>query len=183
MPKRLVFIVCFCSCWLRPFAQDIYELKNGNIQFSSIAPKEFIRASSVNLKGVVDFQKKTFVFKIRVSSFIGFNSPMQKEHFNESYLETEQYPDAVFWGKIIEDIDIHKDGDYAIRAKGKLTIHGIEQDRIIPVQVKVKNEKMQIRADFIISLADHSIKVPRVVNDKLAADINVMVTGTLTRRL
>lgn len=184
MPIKIKLVITVFLCLFRAslYAQDIYELKNGNVQFSSVAPKELIHASSDNLRGIYDFQRKSFVFKMRVSSFMGFNSLMQREHFNESYMETEQYPDAVFSGKVIEDMDIRKDGEYIIRAKGKLLIHGVEQGRILPVLIKVKNGKMYIHASFAISLADYNIKIPRIINDKLASDINVSVAGIMMPR-
>jgi len=60
---------------------------------------------------------------------------LQKEHFNENYLESDKYPEASFKGKIIEDIDLDKDGEYEVRAKGELTIHGIMQERIIKANI------------------------------------------------
>ena len=50
-------------------------------------------------------------------SFQGFNSPLQKEHFNENYVESDKFPDASFKGKVIEDVDLSKDGTYEVRAK------------------------------------------------------------------
>ncbi len=53
-----------------------------------------------------------------MESFQGFNSTLQREHFNENYIESDKYPEARFSGKVIEDIDFSKDGTYIIRAKG-----------------------------------------------------------------
>jgi hypothetical protein len=160
-------------------AQDIYEVSTGTISFHSNAPQELINASSSQLKGVVDVKKKTFVFKIGVASFMGFNSPLQQEHFNENYMETSKFSEASYAGKIIEDVNLLADGTYNVRVKGKLKIHGLEQERIINSNIVVKNGKISIASDFIVALADHSIKIPRVVYDKLAPDINVSVVATL----
>ena len=54
---------------------------------------------------------------------------MQKEHFNENYLESDKYPDATFAGKIIEDVDFTKNNTITVRAKGILTIHGVPQGK------------------------------------------------------
>ena len=160
-------------------AQNMYQLSNGKVKFYSNAPLELINASSDDLQGLLDLGQKQFAFRIPIASFMGFNSPLQKEHFNENYMETPDYPVATFSGKIIEDIDPKKDGDYKVRAKGKLNIHGVEQERIIYVNVKVKNGKMYATSDFMIPLADHNIKIPRVVYNKLAPDINVSVSTEL----
>ncbi|RYD57329.1 MAG: YceI family protein [Sphingobacteriales bacterium] len=176
--RSLILIVLMAISSIA-IAQDIYEVSTGSISFNSKAPQELINASSPQLKGVVDARKKTFVFKINVASFQGFNSPLQQEHFNENYMETNKFPEASYAGKIIEDVNLLVDGTYDVRVKGKLKIHGLEQERIINSRIVVKNGKISIASDFIVSLADYSIKIPRVVYDKLAPDINVTIAATL----
>lgn len=173
------FVLLFLLLSTRLSAQHVYEVKNGDVQFYSDAPQEIIKAYSANLKGLVDFSKKTFVFRIGISSFEGFNSPLQREHFNENYMETTLFPTASFTGKIIEDIDINKNGIYNVRTKGKLKIHGIEHERIIRTTVTVKDGQATIKSDFVVLLADHNIKVPRVVDNKLSQEIHVSVVANI----
>ena len=96
------------------FSQPVREITKGNIHFNSNAPNEIIKASSNQLKGVLDLTKKTFAFKVAVSSFEGFNSPLQKEHFNENYMESFNYPEITFSGKIIEDVNLAANAVYKI---------------------------------------------------------------------
>jgi hypothetical protein len=175
----LIACLLFCCFQYAP-AQPVYVVESGNISFHSDAPQELIKASSEEVTGVFDAKNKTFVFRINIISFMGFNSPLQREHFNENYMESNLYPQAIYQGKIIEDIDFSKDGTYNIRSKGKLTIHGIGQERIINASVICKGNSISVRSDFIVPLADHYIKIPRVVYDKLAPDINVSVSVKLT---
>lgn len=161
---------------------QVYEISSGTIRFHSDAPQELIRASSSQLRGIIDLNKKTFLFKIGIGSFMGFNSPLQEEHFNENYMETSLFPEAAYFGKIIEDVDLTKDGTYTIRAKGKLRIHGVEQERIIRSVLVIKSQKITVQSDFVVLLADHNIKIPRIVNDKLAPEIKVSVNASLLPR-
>jgi polyisoprenoid-binding protein YceI len=160
--------------------QQVFNISKGSIAIQSDAPLELIKAASTDLKGKLDAAKKLFAFTIKISSFKGFNSPLQKEHFNENYLESGKYPDAFFKGKIIEDVDFGKDGTYTIRAKGKLNIHGVEQERIIKSNMTIKNGQITIKSNFTVLLADHNIPIPKVVHEKLASEINVEVTAVLT---
>lgn len=178
--RKILAILLFSP--LGAFGQKIFQVQNGNISFHSDAPKELISAASPGLKGIVDIQKKTFAFKIGIGSFIGFNSPLQREHFNENYMESSVFPEASYSGKIIEDVDLTKNGSYVIRAKGKLRIHGIEQERIIKSTITSNNGVLSIKSDFVVLLADHNIKIPKVVNNKLAPEINVSVNATLVQR-
>lgn len=176
----LLFILITLYLPIPSFAgTKIYEVRNGEVRFSSEAPKELISASSRRLQGILDAEKMIFVFKVTITSFVGFNSPLQRDHFNENYMESRNFPDAFFKGKIIEAVDLTKEGSYHVRAKGKLIIHGIEQERIIKVFMTVKNERCQVFSSFQILLSDHNIKIPRIVDDKLSPDINVSVKATL----
>ena len=179
--RRLVLII-FLMCPSVVWAQRVYEINNGRISFHSDAPKELISASSGSLRGMIDIERKIFAFKIGIGSFMGFNSPLQREHFNENYMETSLFPEATYAGKIIEDIDLNKDGVYIVRTKGKLKIHGIEQERIIRSTIISKKGKISIESDFVVLLADHNIKIPKVVNNKLAPEISVSVSATLMQR-
>lgn len=161
---------------------NLYQTTNGKIAFKSDAPLEVIRASSNDLIGLLDISKNNFSFKVDMHSFQGFNSPLQKEHFNENYMESDKYPDASFTGKIIEDVDLSVDGTYQVRAKGTLTIHNIPQERIIKSDVTVKQKIITVHSDFTVLLSDHNIPIPKVVNQKLANEIKVEMNATFEPR-
>ncbi len=175
---RTLFIILFILTGGAVHAQ-VLSVKKGSVNFRSDAPLELIKASSDELKGKLDLNKKIFAFVIRINSFQGFNSPLQKEHFNENYLETKLYPDATFSGKIIEDIALSADGIYTIRAKGKLTVHGVAQERIIKAEITVKDGKVSLSSLFTLMLNEHNIPVPKVVHEKLASEIKIVVKAEL----
>jgi polyisoprenoid-binding protein YceI len=153
----------------------IFTVSTGTVSFRSDAPLELIKASSNQLKGIFAAERKQFAFKISVNTFQGFNSPLQQEHFNENYLESDKYPYATFEGKIIEDIDFHQEGMYSVRAKGNLTIHGISQERIIKCFLNIKNGIISVKSNFTVLLEEYNITIPKVVHEKLASEIKVEV--------
>jgi YceI-like domain len=160
----------------------IYTIKKNLISFHSNTKTELIKASSTQLKGAIDAGKRTFAFSIAVKTFDGFNSPLQKEHFNENYLESDRYPTASFSGHIIEEDDFTKDGTYNIRAKGKFSIHGVEQERILQGDLIVKNGVIKLNCIFTVLLAEHDIKIPRIVHEKLASEIKVIVAAEFLKK-
>jgi len=160
-------------------APALYSVSSGSITFSSDAPLELVRASSNQLKGIFDAEKKQFAFSVNINSFKGFNSQLQQEHFNENYLESNKFPRASFEGKIIEDVDLKKNGYYNIRAKGNLTVHGVTQERIIKCELIIKNNIVSVKSNFTVLLADHNITIPKVVHEKLASEIKVEVKADL----
>src|SRR6187402_413698 len=85
-------------------AQDKIQIEKSQINFTSNAPLEIIKATSTDLKGAIIPSTNQFIFKVLVKSFVGFNNRLQMEHFNEKYMESETYPWATFTGKIIEPV-------------------------------------------------------------------------------
>lgn len=160
-------------------AQKKYTTRNAKIDFTSEAQLELIKAASSNVKGLIDPATNQFAFTIDVNSFQGFNSSLQREHFNEKYMESEKYPMATFSGKIIEQIDFLSDGSYDVRAKGDLNIHGVKQTRIIKGKISIKNGTLKINATFDVPLSDHNITIPTVVSQKIATQIKVQFDASM----
>lgn len=158
---------------------SIYTCQNGNVKFLSDAPLEMIKAESSKLSGVLNLSDRSFTFSLPIKSFEGFNSSLQRVHFNEDYMESELYPNSTFKGKIIEEIDLSKLGKYQVRAKGKINIHGVENDRIIKVSLVVGSSKMDANAEFTVFLEDYNITIPSIVNQKIAEEIKVSINLTL----
>lgn len=160
----------------------VFRANAGKVSFLSAAPLEKIKANSNKLYGVLDPTKRVFNFAIPISSFDGFNSPLQKEHFNENYLESQKIPKAYFKGKIIEEVDLLKEGTYNVRAKGLLNIHGIEKEYIIKSKVTSLGSKISIESSFTLHLQDFGIKIPKVVNQKIAEEIAVNINLDMTKK-
>ena len=156
-------------------SRPLYKLTEGSVTFSSDAPLEFITATSQQVRGVIDPANQKFAFSIGLASFEGFNNPLQREHFNENFMETKLFPNATFSGKIIEAIDFEEDGEYAIRAKGTLSIHGVKRERIIKSTLLVDQGKLYVKSLFFVLLKEYNITVPRIVHQKIAKEIMVKV--------
>lgn len=160
---------------------QVYKTTKASAYFKSDAPLEIIEAKSKKLKGAIDAKKRTFAFTIPISSFQGFNSPLQREHFNENYLESLEFQKATFTGKIIEQIDFSKDGKYTVRAKGKLTIHGVTQERIIKSILEIKKGNLYVKSTFTVLLDEHKIRVPKIVHQKIAKEIIVRIDAVFKK--
>lgn len=161
---------------------NFYKTFKGEVRFSSETNQEKIQAVSNELKGVINAKDNTFRFTVSMSTFKGFNSALQKEHFLENYVEDELYPKAQFSGKIIEDINYKIPGTYQVRAKGTFELHGVSQHKIIPAKIIVSNQdKLRITTQFILNLHEYKIKVPKLVHKKVAENIYISVDVTLQK--
>lgn len=162
-----------------PLFSQIFMCHDGVTRFTSEAPLELIKASSDKTSGALDTKTKNVAWSVDVSTFEGFNSALQKEHFQENYMETEKYRNATFKGKIIEDFDLTKNGTFTVRAKGTFNIHGTEKEKIVKVQITVNNKLVLVESKFEVPLEDHNIRIPKVVNQKIASVIMVEVKANL----
>ena len=104
------------------------------------------------------------------------------DFFDDDFMESDRYPNASFKGKLIEEVELSVPGRYAVRAKGKLNIHGIEHDRIIRCKLTVTESTIAAIADFTVFLDDHDIKIPSILNQKIAEEIKVNLNISLTKK-
>jgi len=157
----LLSLLVLVSAGMKKEQASRYHCENGKVQLKSDASLELIKASSNKLRGLIDIESQTFAWSVEMRSFEGFNSPLQREHFNENYLESDRYPKASFSGKIIEKVDFTQPGVQSVRAKGKFSIHGIEQERIIKSQIEIKDGKIYVSSVFTVPIADHTSPFPK----------------------
>lgn len=156
------------------------EIGRGSVTFVSSAPHEHITATNDKVSGVLSLDERSFAIRVPMRAFVGFNSPLQKEHFEENYVETAYHPNALFEGRIIETTDLRTPGRREVRAKGRFTLHGVARERIVLCTVTIGDDpagdgSVRVRAEFPVTLADHNIRIPRIVQQKLASVVNVSV--------
>lgn len=171
MNKLLGIILLMATIQLG--AQSRFEVTDGHIDFTSDAPLELIEANSDKAQGIIDPKTMQFAFIVSTSSFKGFNSELQRQHFNEKYLESDKYYQSSFSGTLEGSVDFKKNGVYNVKANGTLLIHGKKQPRIIPGTITIKDGKLEVDSEFKVLLADHNIDIPKVVNQKVATEIYV----------
>ncbi|MGQ1785286.1 MULTISPECIES: YceI family protein [unclassified Saccharicrinis] len=175
-----VFVIILLFFAGHKIAQAQIYNGTGTVDFFSVAPLETIKASSDQLRGLLNLENQTFAFVLSVQSFEGFNSPLQKEHFNEHYLETKKYPKTEFSGKMIGMDECGEPCKKTIYAKGKLKLHGITRVITVPVSIERKDGIINATADFKVLLYNFDITVPRILESKIAPEISVRVNLVFT---
>lgn len=147
-----------------------YKSDNTHIRFFSDAPMEDIEAINESASSIIDVEKMAIVIVVPIKSF-SFQKKLMQEHFNENYLESDQYPNATFKGKLL-DWD-GSTGEADARAMGTLEIHGVEQEITIKGTLNYSDEELSVEAVFPIKLADYDIKIPKAVFYKIAEEVEV----------
>ena len=172
--KKIILLFIFVSTISVGISQNLYKASSGEISFFSETPMENIDAVNKNLKALINTKNGEVAFIAANISF-KFDKPLMEEHFNENYMESDKYKASVFKGKIVEEVDFKKDGEYSVLVKGALNVHGVEKQREIKGVLKIKNGKINVTSEFNIKLKDHKIKIPKLVVQKIAETVKVTV--------
>ncbi len=150
--------------------------KTGHIYFTSEAPLETIEAHNNQVNSALDTKTGDFIFKIIMKSFV-FEKALMQEHFNENYVESDLYPNAVFLGKIsnLESIDFTKEGSYKTHVVGNLNLHGVDHKIDEEGVLSVSETGIHASSVFHLKIADYNISIPGAVTGKIADAIEIHV--------
>lgn len=173
--KKLTIILGFIALTVTAFSQR-FITKNGHIMFYSETPIETIEAHNKQVNSALDTETGEFVFKVLMKSF-EFEKALMQEHFNENYVESDEYPVATFKGKIVnsEEVNFSEDGEYNVVVEGELTIHGVTQKIKEKGTFIVAGDQISGESKFIIKPSEYEIKIPKAVINNIAEEIEVTV--------
>ena len=153
-----------------------YFTRDGKISFLSEAPMENIKAINSKATSVLDIESGNIEFAVLIKAF-QFKKALMQEHFNENYLESSEFPKAIFKGKIdnVSEVDFSKDGSYEATVIGKMTIHGVTNPISTTGTINVTGGEISVQSQFVALVADYDIKIPGVVRDNIAKEVEITV--------
>ena len=172
---KATFILCLICSIATTYGQK-YRSVDSKIRFFSEAPLENITAT--NTEAVSAYNSKTgeVVFSVPIRSF-EFRKSLMQQHFNEKFMESEQYPKAIFKGKI-NAFDIKGGGKQKVTAKGEMTIHGVTQAINVSGTMELNNDNIYLKSVFPINLDDYKVKIPQVLWQNIAEQVEVTINFT-----
>jgi len=175
--KKLIFVFIL-SISAGAVHSQVYMTRNGFVGFYSKTPLEDIKAENKQVYSVIDASKKNLSFILLVKGF-SFNKKLMQDHFNEEYIESDKYPKARFLGSYTGEVDLAKNGVYKVQVQGDLTLHGVTKSITIPATIEVQDDKLIGKCDLKLSPGDFNIKIPSIVREKIAQQMDVHVSADL----
>ena len=176
--KKLILSLCVIV-GLSANAQIYKAKKEGSsIHFLSKSPLEDIEAT--NKSPIAAFKPETndLQFGVVMTDF-KFKAALMEEHFNENYMESTKFPQAIFKGKVNEKVDLAVDGENKVTVTGKMTLHGVTKDVTAQGTMTKKGNDLILKSTFKIKVADYNIKVPSLYVQNIAevvdVDVNVIM--------
>jgi hypothetical protein len=150
-----------------------FTSEKGQVTFFSDAAIEDIEAVNSIVGSLFNATTGELVYIMKIRDFV-FHKALMREHFNEKYMESEKFPKATFQGKII-GYKPNTAGEQKVKAVGKLAIHGVTRDIEVPGIVELVNGKMLLKAKFMVKLQDYNIKIPTLVWQNIAEEVQVTI--------
>ena len=169
MKIKIILLLLFTPL----FGRDIYFTRSGEVSFFSSTPIYDISAVNNQMTCVLDIETGSVSFRIPI---LGFNFPngLMQEHFNENYMESDTYPNASFKGKINGWNELKlSDKPQEVLLNGTMTIHGVSKVVSEKGIIFMKNNDVIGSSDFLITVADYNIQIPKLVRDKIAKTVSV----------
>lgn len=180
---KRVMIILIGIVMIVPFVSaQKYMTKNGTIRFFSDGQTEKIEAFNHQVNSALDASTGNFVFKVLIKSF-EFEKALMQEHFNENYMQSDQFPNSTFNGKVtnLKDINFAKDGVYKAVVEGDLTMHGVTNKVKTNGTFEVKDGKITGKSTFNVLLKDYNIAIPKAVVKNIAESVQIDVTVAMDK--
>lgn len=173
--KKLSILILAVGLSLNAFSQREIT-REGYVRFYSSTPVEDIEAVSNQASSVIDRESGDIAFQVLMRSFT-FEKALMQEHFNENYVESSEFPKAIFRGSFDElsEVTFDSDGTYETTVSGDFEVHGVSQERTIPVTIIVEEGTIKLESSFMVEPADHDIDIPSAVRNNIAREIEVTV--------
>ena len=180
--KQLLFLSIFMINGLYVSAQDKVFTRVGSVTFFSETLIETIEANHKKVACAVDLATGKIQVSILIKGF-AFEKALMEEHFNENYMESTLFPKATFKGAIddFDSTDFKLDDSFIATVTGEMSIHGVTVKRTFEVEFKNIEGDIMVRSNFIVKPADHDIKIPSVVTDNIAKELEVKLVARLER--
>ena len=155
------------------FSQKRYSAEKSHVSFFSEGVIEEIKAISTKVTSILDLSNGEVAYLMSPKDF-QFEKKLMQVHFNEKYLESEKDPRSTFQGKIVgyDPANTHLQH---VQAVGKLSIHGVTRDVDVPGTLHIEGNTVTLRSTFVVKLVDYNIKVPQIVWQNIAQQVEVSV--------
>lgn len=162
------------------FSQDKRITKTGQITFEASVPSfEEVKAVNQTISCILN-TKTGEIASLALMKGFHFKRALMEEHFNENFVESDQFPKAIFKG-MIKDFNIaaidSQGTKYTIN--GTLNLHGEIKQINVTALIKKIGSDLELTSTFNLNPNDFNIKIPKIIQPKMAETVQVKVNFLL----
>ena len=174
-----IFIIIALFWVTISYSQDKYLTRSGSIWFEASMPAfEEVKASNETVTAIFNAANGEIAVLALVKGF-RFKNALMEEHFNESYIESTQFPKAIFKGKIDTFVISHSQ---KVDLVGVLEMHGIS----LPISSKAEfdqtDQEVSIKGTFVVKASDYKIDIPKIVRNKVSDKVSIRFDFKLIKK-
>ena len=181
MAKKTATFICLIFSIVL-FSQKLIT-RSGEIKFEASVPAfEEIAAKNNTVSCIFDTSTGEIAVLALVKAF-RFKVPLMEEHFNENYIESDQFPKAMFKGKVANfDASKIPSGKSTFDVEGDLTLHGVTKKVKTKITFVQSGEKLISTCTFKVKPIDYNIKIPSVVKSKIDETVVINLKFELEKK-
>lgn len=170
MNKLLLFFLVFT---VHSGAQELGEViaRQGEMSFISYTSVERIEAKNDQVLSLLDLNSGEIAVSVLLRAF-KFEKSLMEEHFNESYIESDLFPNATFKGTI-NDFDPEALGSQTRIVNGFFTLRGVQKPLEFKVSINKIGDQVSINGEVEITVKDYNIRIPSLLSPNIAKTIQV----------
>lgn len=182
MKKISIALLLFFLVILKVSGQ-IYITRNGTIRFFSEAPLENIEAINRQVFSALNTENGEFAFRVVMRAF-SFEKALMQQHFNDNFVESHNFPNATFEGRIkgIDQIDFSQSGRIEVIVEGDLTIKDVTRTISEQGTLDISDGQIHARSVFMIRPEDYNVGIPSRYARNIAREIEITVELELRPR-
>ncbi len=151
-----------------------YLTKNGTTSFkASVEAFEPVEAINKSTTAVLNTNNGQIAALIFIKAF-HFEIALMEEHFNENYMDSDEFPKATFNGEI-KDFDFSKlsSQPQSFELSGHLTIKNIQKPILTTIELSKEENTIIMTCEFMVKPQDFDIEIPKLIREKIAKTIQI----------
>jgi len=171
MNKVIVLLFLLTNLADSSSKSEEFSTNQGQVSFFSYTSVENIEAQNNQVLSIIDLSENKIAISMLMNSFV-FKKALMYEHFNESYIESDLYPKAIFEGKIL-DFDASLKQPQTKMIKGTLSLHGISKELEIKTMIDYTDQSYTFSGEFEVTVKDFNIQIPPILTPNISKTIAV----------
>lgn len=170
MSKHLILLICAVIFCQHSVAQKIIA-RQGQVAFFSYTPVENIKAENNQVLSIIDLSNGEVAVSMLMNAFI-FEKALMREHFNESYIESDMYPKATFEGQVF-NYNGFPGAEQSNIIKGIFSMHGISREIEVKAKMEYAEGRWTMTGGFEAVVDNYKIKIPALLSGNIAKVVSV----------
>lgn len=162
-----------------------YQTRNGTIDFEASVPSfEKIEAINESTTVVLDANSGKIAALALVKGF-HFPIALMEEHFNENYIESDDFPKATLRGDLFgfKYETLKSATSKTVTFNGTIELHGVKRPVSFPVDLSLRGDNIKLICSFDLDPIEFNIEIPKIVSGKIAETVRVKVQAILSKQL